>query len=112
MTTIVQLKAQVHRDWADYLERGDKLRASFQRAGIPVPDELKVILGSGSPSQPPVLVFKPNAPPDAGDDWIWVDIPSASTTTLMLAILHEEGPLSPKNILEKMMEHGEPHNGT
>jgi hypothetical protein len=113
MTTTVQLKAKVHRDWADYLEQGDKLRAGFQRAGIPVPDELKTLLGGGPSAQTTTLVFKPNTPPDAGDDWIWVDIPSASTTTLMLAILHEEKlPLFPKTILQKMMECGEPHNGT
>lgn len=113
MTTSVQLKIQAHREWADYLERGDKLRATFQRAGMPVPEELRMLLGTVTPAQATIPIFRPSPPPDAGDDWIWIDIPSASITTLMLAILNgAKVPMNPRTILEKVVECGEPHNGT
>lgn len=106
MTNNLLLKIEAHRSWADILERCDKARSLFQRAGETVPEELKALVGNtpASPMHSPHPIFRPPSPPNAGDDWIWIGIEDAATTTIMLAILGlSEQPLTVKDIRDKIV---------
>ena len=47
---------------------------------------------------------------DAQGEWIWIDIPSATTTTLMLALLRQSAkPLTPKEIRDQIVAFGGEH---
>jgi hypothetical protein len=111
MTNPIQLKIQAHREWADYLEKGDKMRGLFLRAALPVPEELKQLLGgTSSPAQPGNAPFRPPFPPDAQGDWIWIDIPSATTTTLTLALVRQSAKaLTAKEIRDQIVAFGGEH---
>lgn len=112
MTSNIQLKIEAHRAWADFLERADSTRSLFQRAGLSVPEELKHLLGGSAASPPQTSIgnFRPPSPPNAGDDWIWIDISDATTTSLTLATLREvDKPLTAKEIRDKIITLGEKH---
>ena len=88
----------------------EECRRLFERAGLPVPEQVKVLTinsnGSGKVNVPRVRIepiHRNSRPPEAEDDWISIEITEANATTLVLAVLRAAGrPIMAGDVIEQL----------
>jgi hypothetical protein len=105
MTINLRSEVEAHKALVDLLERAEKVRLLFEQAQVPLPDALQRLLRSGNhpPSAQAVASFRPSAPPEAEQDWVWIEQESATPGTLALAVLRASGaPLTVREVHEKV----------
>lgn len=85
------------RSLLDLMERADRSRQLYERAGMAIPEPLRRFLGmtdSGTKGAQRVTVPAPEPPPqpsEAQPGWIWIEANDASPTSVVLAVLRESG---------------------
>lgn len=101
------------RGLLDLIEKANQCRVLYERAGMALPEPLQRFLGvaasNGSPqqAQQPTISIPPlERYPHPGEwepGWIWIDVASATPTSLVLALLREANkPLRAPDVAERV----------
>ncbi|XYI02922.1 hypothetical protein ACMHYB_25480 [Sorangium sp. So ce1128] len=98
------------------LQAADECRRAHDAAGMKYPEPLRRMLGeeeeprAGDNGRQRIIVPappRPPAPPEADDDWIWVEIDDMKATNLTLGVLRgAQEPMSPSAISEALGQMG------
>jgi hypothetical protein len=98
----------------DLFERAEKCRALYEEAEMALPEPLKRFLGliessNGHGSALPYVVIpgprRSKQPPEAGPDWIWISAKSASTQSVVMALLRQApSPIRARDMVELVQE--------
>src|SRR3989338_960103 len=104
-------EAKAYTAFLAWLDEGKKVWSIFDEEGVPVPSTLKRALSdvnSSSKNQvmrtPVREPEKPEMPPQAHEDWLWIEVKDASLRTLVLAILNEGKSLPIKDIIKRVKQ--------
>jgi hypothetical protein len=105
-------EAKAYAAFLAWLEEGKKVWVTFEHAGVPVPATLKRALTDATQNStsnkvrrtPARQPDRPEMPPQAHDDWLWVDVKDASLRTIVLAILNEGKLLSIKDVINRVKQ--------
>jgi hypothetical protein len=90
----------------------EECRRLFERAGLPIPEQVKLFTvnsnGSGKPNVPRARIepiHRNSRPLEADDEWISIDISEANATSLVLAVLRAAGqPIKAGDVIEQVMK--------
>jgi len=103
---------KLYKALLEWISAGRKLWTEFDQEGIAVPPTLKRALADVNqdstsnqvrkiPLRPP---DRPERPPIANDDWLWIEVREASLRTIVLAILNEGKAIPIKELINRVKE--------
>lgn len=103
---------RLYKAFLEWLDSGKKLWVGFEQEGMPVPVTLKRALtdiNQGSTNKqvrrtPMRKPDRPESPPQASDDWLWLNLQDTSLRTIVLAILNEGKAVPVKEIINRIKE--------
>ena len=101
-------EAKAYKAFLEWIDQGKLVLRLFDQYGIDVPPTLRAVTEgwNGNQSGPRPITLrapdKPEVPPKAKADWIWIDAREAMVRSVFLAVLNEGVPLPIKAIVERV----------
>ena len=102
-------EARAYQAFLRWFEDAKRVAEVFDQEGVQVPDTLKHVLTDakkGTRPRPSRLrpPEQPPRPPQAEEDWIWIDAREAMVRTVVLAILGEGKTIPIKELIHRVKE--------